>query len=88
MGAEDLAAIDSTDASYASSIAVRLDGTVWNWGVGPLGNGGGSPSSRNLPGQVSDLPFIAKVALGSFFSLAIDDNCAVWVGNEWPRTAG
>ena len=79
VGVEDLAAINSTDASYASSIAVRLDGTVWNWGLGPLGNGGGSSSSRNLPGQVSDLPFIAKVALGSFFSLAIDDNCAVWV---------
>jgi alpha-tubulin suppressor-like RCC1 family protein len=80
-----LSRVVSLAAGYAHALAVRRDGTVWEWGHdtrGPLGNGGQNPIGPVR--QVQGLHGVEAVAAGSPFSMALkhDGTLWTWGGNH------
>jgi alpha-tubulin suppressor-like RCC1 family protein len=80
-----LSRVVSLSAGYAHALAVRRDGTVWEWGHdtrGPLGNGGQDPIGPVR--QVQGLHGVEAVAAGSPFSMAVkrDGTLWTWGGNH------
>jgi alpha-tubulin suppressor-like RCC1 family protein len=72
--------ITSVASGMQHVIALRNDGTVWDWGVnafGQLGNGTITAFS-NTPVQVTGLTDIIAIAGGAYHSLALKNNGEVW----------
>ncbi len=66
-------------AGQYHSLAVRVDGTVWAWGLnndGQLGNN--TTTTENAPVQVSSITGATAVAAGQDHSLALKSNGTVW----------
>ena len=83
-GLTDVVAIATRGASdftgEAHSVAVKRDGTVWEW---PIWEFDPSPAARALlPVQVAELGGIVAVAGGGGYSLALKSDGTVWA---WGR---
>jgi len=83
-----LANVVQVAAGDHQTLALKSDGSVWDWGgnrYGQLGPNGPSPSytaATYIPVQVTGLPAIAAVATGGEDSLALDTQGHVW---SWGR---
>lgn len=81
---EGLRNVIALDASDASNLAIRSNGTVWAWGYngyGELGDGTTKTSAR--PVKVSGLSNVVATATGNSFALALRSNGTVWAwGNN------
>ncbi len=69
------------------SVALKSDGTVWDWGDntrGQLGNGGNFNSYSNIPVQVSNLGGVTAIAAGGIHTLAVKSDGTVW---DWGNDA-
>lgn len=64
--------IIALDAKATDNIALKSDGTVYDWGLHS------HEGSNNLPKQIKDLKDIASVAVGLGYYLAADKNGEVW----------
>lgn len=65
----------------AHSLALRADGTVWNWGStdhGRIGNGQTKPDSQTTPIQVPGLNAVTAIADGGGHSLVLRSDGTVW----------
>ncbi len=65
----------------AHSLALRADGTVWNWGStdhGRIGNGQTKPDSQTTPIQVPGLNAVTAIADGGGHSLVLQRDGTVW----------
>jgi len=61
------------------SLTLKIDGTVWAWGVNSVGQlGNGTTTSSNTPVQVSGLTVVAAIAAGGNHSLALKNDGTVW----------
>ena len=76
------------------TLALDKDGYVWAWGLNNYGQlGTGTVSNRNTPARVLDsdgnpLKNIVRIAAGSGYSVALDENMQVWIwGQGYGRTA-
>ncbi len=65
--------VTQVEAGGSVSLALRSDGTVWEWG-----------SVSHTPVQVSGLPGVTKISAGWTFNLALGSDGTVWAwgGNE------
>src|SRR5882757_4180153 len=78
-------------ASESSGFAIKSDGTLWSWGDGSmLGrnhdiDNDGYNDADSVPGEVTGLPAINDIELGSGFVLALDNDGNVWSwgDNRW-----
>lgn len=69
--------------SYAHSLALRADGTVWSWGANESGQlGDGTNVERFTPVQVIGLGAAVAIAAGGFHSLALRSDGTAWA---WGR---
>jgi alpha-tubulin suppressor-like RCC1 family protein len=65
------------------SLALKSDGTVWDWGSnsdGQLGNG--SFTDSNVPVQVNSLTNVIDIAGGAFHSLALKNDNTIWAWGD------
>ena len=61
------------------TVAVKTDGTVWDWGDNQYGELGNNSTTNSLvPVQVSGLSGIASVAAGEYHSVALKSDGTVW----------
>jgi RHS repeat-associated protein len=61
------------------SVAVKTDGTVWDWGLGTCGAlGNGSNKNTNAPVQVKNASGISAVSAGYEHTLALKSDGTVW----------
>jgi hypothetical protein len=66
-------------AGHGHTLALQVDGTVWAWGNGTLGQlGDGTTSSRSTPVQVSGLTDVVAIAAGGGHSLARTADGSAW----------
>ena len=70
-----LSGLSAITGGWASSVALRSDGTVWAWGAGGLN---GSGASRSVPGRVLGLAGTVAVASGYYHTLALRSDGTVW----------
>ena len=74
--------VTALSGGVAHSLALRADGTVWNWGTpehGQLGNGStASGPPRTTPLQVAGLSNVTAIADGWYHSLALRADTTVW----------
>jgi alpha-tubulin suppressor-like RCC1 family protein len=75
-------------AGLDHSIVLRENGTLLSWGandVGQLGNGTISPLLQYLPGNVTGLTGVTRIATGAYHSLALlpDRTVRTWGGNSF-----
>jgi alpha-tubulin suppressor-like RCC1 family protein len=79
----------SVSAGSLNAIGLRNDGTVWSWGLGPLGNGTNGQSAT--PVRVNNLTDIVAISTGgsSRTSMALDAQGHVWTwGSDFYRQLG
>ena len=64
------------------SVSLTADGRVWSWGYNSSGElGDGTTASRNTPvplAVAAGMTKILRIDTGRYFSLALDDNGALW----------
>jgi len=61
------------------AIAIQSNGTLWSWGVNPLGYLGlGDTTNRSTPVQVGALSVWTKIFSGTSHTLAIQSNGTLW----------
>jgi alpha-tubulin suppressor-like RCC1 family protein len=78
---QSLTGVRAIAAGGHRSGAVKHDGTVWMWGLGPLGNG--VTHTSYTPVQVTGLTDIIALAVGSDHALALKTDGTVWTwGNN------
>jgi alpha-tubulin suppressor-like RCC1 family protein len=65
-------------AAKDSSCALKADGSVWCWGVLDIFTGAGCSTDHAQPVQVSELPPIQKLALGTDHACALSRDGEVW----------
>ncbi len=66
-------------SSYATSLALKSDGTVWAWGYngdGELGNG--TTTNSSTPMQVTGLTGVVGITAGSYHVVAVKSDGTVW----------
>jgi alpha-tubulin suppressor-like RCC1 family protein/chitodextrinase len=83
--AQGLDGVVAIAAGEHHSLAVTDDGAVWAWGAngsGQLGDGTTLGPSRSVPGQVGGVEGFVSVAAGHDFSLALDEDGAVWAWGQ------
>lgn len=75
-----LSDITSIARGIQHAVALRSDGTVWDWGYNGFGQLGNVNigSFSNVPVQVSGLTDIVAIAGGAYHSLAIRNDGTVW----------
>ncbi len=78
-----LAGITDIAAGDAHALAVRVDGTVWSWGLqsaGQLGDGviGGFNGHRNAPFQITLLTGVKAVASAGEHCMALQNDNSLW----------
>jgi alpha-tubulin suppressor-like RCC1 family protein len=75
-----LSDITSVARGMQNAVALRNDGTVWDWGYNNYGQlGTGSIGSfSNIPVQVSGLTGVIAIAGGAYHSLALRNDGTVW----------
>lgn len=74
------------ETGWNHSIALKSDGTVWNWGHNGFGQlGDGTTVQKNTPIQVSGLTNIIAVDKAGWFSVALKSDGTVWTwgGNNY-----
>jgi alpha-tubulin suppressor-like RCC1 family protein len=65
-------------ASYYTSFALRIDGTVWAWGQNARGElGVGFDGNLNVPVQVQNLSGVAAIAVGTVHGFALKSDRTV-----------
>ena len=67
-------------ASYHHTVALEINGDVWAWGSGILGDGVMSKSS--IPVKADGISGVIAVAAGGYHTLALRDDGTVWA---WGR---
>ena len=78
---EEIGPVVGVATSRTHGVAVRADGTVWNWGEnnkGQMGQGTRGAKAFIFPSQVRSLPKCTQVAAGNEYSLALAENGEVW----------
>ncbi|KFE63735.1 MopE-related protein [Hyalangium minutum] len=66
-------------AGNSHSLALRLDGSVWTWGLNNSGQlGHGTQTNSSTPLRVAGLPAIKAIAAGNSHSLALGVDGRVW----------
>jgi alpha-tubulin suppressor-like RCC1 family protein len=74
-------AVTGVDGSFAHTVALRSDGSVWTAGAntyGELGRTTADAKQRATPGQVAGLPSAAKVVAGVDFTVVLAVDGTVW----------
>ena len=75
-----LSDVKTITSSYGHVLALKNDSTLWGWGSNndhQLGLGG-SQSLYNTPIQIPNIRNVATMATGSFYSLALLEDCSLW----------
>lgn len=67
-------------AGGGTSLAIKSDGTVWQWGIGAVNNA--SPTFRITPVQVDGLSGVTGIATSGSHCLAVKSDGTVWA---WGR---
>ncbi len=72
------------DGGWDNTIALKSDGTVWDWGDNSSGQLGiGNTTDSNVPVQVSSLSDVIAITGGTDFHLALKGDGTVWAwGNN------
>ena len=66
-------------AGYRHSIALKSDGTVWDWGSNSNGQLGNNTTTDSLfPIQVNTITGLVSLAAGNYHSAALKSNGTVW----------
>ncbi len=73
-------------AGYATSFAVKSDGTAWGWGNGQYGKlGNGTTANKSTPTQVSTgtppgtgMTNVAAISAGNYHTLGLTTSGTVW----------
>jgi alpha-tubulin suppressor-like RCC1 family protein len=74
-----LAGVTAVAGGGEHSLALKVDGTVWAWGLNASGQlGDGARTSRATPAQVSGLNEVTAIAAGYYHSLALRRDGMVW----------
>lgn len=61
------------------TVALKSDGTVWDWGYNAFGQlGNGTVANSSVPVQVSGLSAATAIASGGDFSMALKSDGTVW----------
>lgn len=79
-----LSGVAAVAAGNAHAVARRMDGTVWAWGMGSLGQvGDGGQEHRAAPAPVLGLTGVVDIAAGEAHSVALlsDQTLATWGAN-------
>lgn len=66
---------------YRHTVALRLDGTVWNWGenaYGSLAIEGNAPDWQEAPLQVPGLSDVVAISAGQDYTFALKSNGELW----------
>jgi alpha-tubulin suppressor-like RCC1 family protein len=63
-------------------LALKDDGTVWEWGRDYLGPGYTVKTTWPTPRRVGGLTGVAKIAAGSYHSLALRGDGTVWAWGD------
>ena len=78
--------LDVSCGNYASTLAIKTDGTLWSWGSNSSGELGlGDTTYRNSPVQVGALTTWSKVSCGTQHSLATKTDGTLW---SWGANGG
>ena len=71
--------VEISATSYAHSVALKSDGTVWTWGRNHFGQlGDGTYFDRTTPGQVPGLSSVKSIASGWGHVVALKTDGTVW----------
>jgi len=66
-------------ARGSTTVALKADGTVWNWGANDFGQlGVGDMVNRNMPVQVTGLTGVTTIGGGRSHNLAVKADGTVW----------
>jgi RHS repeat-associated protein len=83
----DITSVSSEDAPYASSFAVRADGSVWAWGdTGPdlgLGLSGFTPCCVDAPEPLNGPVHVTTLSVTHYHTLALTSSGTLWA---WGRS--
>jgi uncharacterized repeat protein (TIGR01451 family) len=76
--------------SGGHTVALKADGSVWDWGNNTYGQlGDGSTASSSAPVQTQSLAGVAAVSAGSDFTVALKSDGTVWAwGDDSSGQAG
>ncbi|MCX6225109.1 MAG: RCC1 repeat-containing protein, partial [Bacteroidia bacterium] len=76
----NLIGVTAIAAGGNRTVALKNDGTVWDWGFnrdGELGDGSGINTDSNTPVKVKDLTGITAISAGDLHSVALTSNGTV-----------
>ena len=76
---QGLADVLAISASATSSLALKSDGTVWQWGTLMI--------TRELPEQVPGIDSVIKIASGNGMHMALRSDSTVWTWGTGPGVA-
>ncbi|MCU1268384.1 MAG: hypothetical protein JWM21_4702 [Acidobacteria bacterium] len=71
-----LSGVTNVAAGGFTSLALKSDGTVWQWGIGSVNTA--SPTFRITPVQVNGLSGVTAIAAGASHCLAVKNDGTVW----------
>ncbi len=75
----NLSNVQAVAASYAHSLVLKSDGTVWAWGNNSYGQlGDGTKQHKSTPVQVIGLSNVKAISAGWYHSLAIKTDGTLW----------
>jgi probable HAF family extracellular repeat protein len=78
-----LSGVAAISAGFYHSMALKLDGTVWTWGLNSFGQlGNGTNTNSNVPVQVSGLSNIVAIAGDAYHSMALKSDGTVWAWGD------
>ena len=70
---------NTVTAGQTSSIAIKVDGTLWAWGNNSYGQlGDGTTEVKNKPNQIDTATGWASVSSGAFHTIAIKTDGTLW----------
>ena len=87
VGGNLLTDVIAISAGGNRTVALKNDGTVWDWGYnrdGELGDGTGINTDRNTPVQVKGLTGITAISAGNLHTVALKNDGTFWAwGNNY-----
>jgi alpha-tubulin suppressor-like RCC1 family protein len=85
-GGSLLTGVIAISAGGYRTVALKNDGTVWDWGYnlhGELGDGTGTNTNRNTPVQVEGMTGITAISAGNLHTVALKNDGTFWAwGNN------
>jgi hypothetical protein len=86
-----LSGVIAVAAGDYTTVALKSDGTVWDWGYNEYGQlGDNTTINHHTPLQVTGLSGVTAVAAGTYHTVALKSDGAIldWGGDEWGQLGG